>query len=143
MYFLVVVQVLLRFPHRQSELVVPLGIVSIACISKQRIIKHTEQLQITNIVCLTNYKKLYNCKFTVGVLLNQQYIFKWTDKVLISVDMNTTYVESSKTCFLGSSPTFDSSCGFSFCSGATLSTLFDSCFTFNFVDFFKHFPILF
>lgn len=57
--------------------------------------------------------------------------------------MNTTYVESSKTCFLGSSPTFNSSCGFSFCSGATLSTLFDSCFTFNFVDFFKHFPILF
>lgn len=70
-------------------------------------------------------------------------MFKWNDKVLISVDMNTTYVESSKTCFLGSSPTFNSSCGFSFCSGATLSTLFDSCFTFNFVDFFKHFPISF
>lgn len=149
MYFLVVVQVLLRFPHRQSELVVPLGIVSIACISKQRIIKHTEQLQITNIVCLTNYRKLYSSFFTIAnlpwasCLINQQYIFKWTDKVLISVDMNTTYVESSKTCFLGSSTTFDSSCGFSFFSGATFSTLIDSCFTFNFVDFFKHFPILF
>lgn len=65
MYFLVVILVLLRFPHRQSELVVPLGIVSIACISKQRIIKHTEQLQITNIVCLTNYKKLYSSFFTM------------------------------------------------------------------------------
>lgn len=68
MYFLVVILVLLRFPHRQSELVVPLGIVSIACISKQRIIKHTEQLQITNIVCLTNYKKLYSSFFTIANL---------------------------------------------------------------------------
>lgn len=148
MYFLVVILVLLRFPHRQSELVVPLGIVSIACINKQRIIKHTEQLQVTNIACLTNNKKLYSSFFTIAnlpwasCLINQQYIFKWTDKVLISVDMNTTYVESSKTGFLGSSLTFDSSCGFSFFSGATLSTLIDSCFTFNFVDFFKHFPIL-
>lgn len=68
MYFLVVVLVLLKFPHRQSELVVPLGIVSIACISKQRIIKHTEQLQITNIVCLTNYRKLYSSFFTIANL---------------------------------------------------------------------------
>lgn len=49
-------------------MVVPLGIVSIACISKQRIIKHTEQLQITNIVCLTNYKKLYSSFFTIANL---------------------------------------------------------------------------
>lgn len=66
MYFLVVILVLLRFPHRQSELVVPLGIVSIACINKQRIIKHTEQLQITNIACLTNNKKLYSSSFTIA-----------------------------------------------------------------------------
>lgn len=66
MYFLVVVLVLLRFPHRQSELVVPLGIVSIACINKQRIIKHTEQLQVTNIACLTNNKKLYSSFFTIA-----------------------------------------------------------------------------
>lgn len=68
MYFLVVVLVLLRFPHRQSELVVPLGIVSIACINKQRIIKHTEQLQVTNIACLTNNKKLYSSFFTIANL---------------------------------------------------------------------------
>lgn len=68
MYFLVVILVLLRFPHRQSELVVPLGIVSIACINKQRILKHTEQLQVTNIACLTNNKKLYSSFFTIANL---------------------------------------------------------------------------
>lgn len=54
---------------------------------------------------------------------------------MISVDMNTTYVESSKTCFLGSSTTFDSSCGFSFFFRSNIFNLNWFLFHFQFCGF--------